>query len=195
MALIVSLLVATLPFAVGVAVYNRLVRLRNRIANAFAQIDVQLKRRHDLIPGLVEVAKKYLEHEKTTLESVIEARAAAVSGLTAAAVDPSDAAAMKRLSQAENTLSGALSRLMAVSEDYPDLKADATMRQLAEELTSTENRVAFSRQAYNDSVLTYNDACQTFPSSLIAEAFKFLTAEPFRIDLAEQREAPGVAFA
>jgi len=174
--------------------YNRLVGLRNRVRNAFSQIDVQLKRRHDLIPNLVETAKGYMKHERETLDAVISARAKAVSGLQAAAVDPSDPGAMKNLMQAEGMLSGALGRLMAVAEDYPDLKANQNMMQLTEELTSTENKVAFSRQSYNDSVMSYNNACEQFPSSVIAGMFGFQQSTFFEIEVPTEREAPKVSF-
>src|SRR5438105_7817257 len=153
-------------FVIGA--YNRLVSLRNRYKNAYAQIDVQLKRRYDLIPNLVETAKGYIKHERETLEAVIAARNVAVAGLKAASSDPASAAAMKQLAGAEGALSGALGRLFAVAESYPDLKANQNMMQLSEELTSTENRVAFARQAYNDSVLDYNNARESFPGSVVA---------------------------
>ena len=150
-------LIAAIVFWV-MAAYNRLVAQRNEFKNAFAQIDVQLKRRYDLIPNLVEVAKKYIAHERETLEAVVKARTSAVTANTAAASDPSNAAAMRQLTAAEGGLSGALGRLFAVAEAYPDLKANQTMMQLTEELTSTENRIAFARQAFNDSVMTYQPA-------------------------------------
>jgi len=174
--------------------YNRLVGLRNRFKNAFAQIDVQLKRRYDLIPNLVETAKGYLKHERETLEAVIQARNGAVSANTAAAKNPGDAAAMKQLAGAENMLTATLGRLFALSEAYPDLKANTTMNNLTEELTSTENKVAFARQAYNDSVMTYNTARERFPTTIVAGMFKFNAAELFELDKPEQREAPKVSF-
>jgi LemA protein len=177
-----------------ISIYNHLVRLRNRFKNAFAQIDVQLKRRYDLIPNLVETAKGYLKHERETLEAVISARTAAVARLKTASADPADPEAMKNLIGAETTLTGALGRLFALSESYPDLKANQNMMQLTEELTSTENRVSFARQAYNDAVMIFNTACETFPNSLIAGMFNFKLAELFKIETAEQREAPKVAF-
>ncbi len=177
-----------------VSIYNRLVRLRNRFKNAFSQIDVQLMRRYDLIPNLVETAKGYMQHERETLEAVIAARAGAVSQLKSASADPTDAAAMKGLAGAEAALGGALGRLLAVVERYPDLKANQNMMQLTEELTSTENKVAFARQAYNDSVLSYNDARETFPNSLVAGSFGFREAELFEVELDEQRDAPRVSF-
>lgn len=160
----------------GVGAYNRLVRLRNAIANAFAQIDVQLKRRYDLIPNLVETAKKYLEHERETLEAVTAARNQARAAADVARGRPSDAGAMKSLGVAEQVLTGAMGRLMALVEAYPELKADQTLRELSEELTSTENKVAFSRQLFNDATLDYNNAAQQFPTSLMAGLFGFREA-------------------
>jgi LemA protein len=177
------------------AIYNGLVVAGNRFKNAFAQIDVQLTRRHDLIPNLVETAKGYLAHERETLEAVTAARTAAVNGLAAAKASPGDPNAMKQLSGSENQLTQALGRLFAVSEAYPDLKANQNMMQLSEELTSTENRVAFARQAYNDSVMNYNNRCQVFPSSLIAGPAGFAPAEQLAIDDPAKREAPKVSFA
>ena len=178
-----------------VGIYNKLVALRNRFKNAYAQIDVQLKRRYDLIPNLVETAKGYIKHERGTLEAVIAARNAAASANTGAAANPGDPAAMKQLASAEGTLSGSLGRLFALSEAYPDLKANTTMLSLMEELTSTENKVSFSRQAYNDAVMAYNTQREVFPSSLIAGPFHFAAAELFAIEKAEQREATKVSFA
>jgi LemA protein len=175
-------------------VYNSLVTLRNRFKNAFAQIDVQLKRRYDLIPNLVEVAKGYLKHERETLEAVIAARNTALAAAKAAAANPADAAAMKGLLGAEAGLGGALSRLMVVAEQYPDLKANQNMRQLTEELTSTENKVAFARQAYNDSVMAYNTRRETFPTNLLAGIFNFAEAQLFQIENATERAAPQVKF-
>ena len=179
----------------AISVYNGLVTLRNRFKNAFAQIDVQLTRRHDLIPNLVETAKGYLAHERGTLEAVTQARTAAVNGLAAAKAAPGDPEAMKQLSGSENQLTQALGRLFAVSEAYPDLKANQNMMQLSEELTSTENRVAFARQAYNDSVMSYNNKVEVFPSTLIAGPFGFTPAEQLAIDDPAKREAPKVSFA
>ena len=179
-------------FAVGI--YNALVTLRNRFKNAYAQIDVQLKRRYDLIPNLVETAKGYLSHERGTLEAVITARNAAASANTRAANNPGDASAMKELSGAENALTGTLGRLFALAEAYPDLKANTTMNALMEELTSTENKVSFARQAYNDSVMAYNTRREVFPSNIFAGMFNFAPAELFVIDIPEQREAPQVKF-
>ena len=181
-------------FVVGL--YNGLVTARNAYRNAFAQIDVQLSRRYDLIPNLVETAKAYMAHERDTLEAVMRARAGAIAGLGAAKANPGDAAAMKQLSGAEGGLSSALGRLMMVSESYPDLKASQTMAQLAEELTSTENKVAFARQAYNDQVMHYNNRRETFPSSVVAGTFNFLPATLLEIAMndAHKREAPKVSF-
>ncbi len=189
---LVALALIAALFAVGL--YNKLVALRNRYKNAFAQIDVQLKRRYDLIPNLVETAKGYMKHERGTLEAVISARNAASSANVSAAANPGDPAAMKQLASAEGTLSGALGRLFALSEAYPDLKANTTMLSLMEELTSTENKVSFARQAYNDSVMAYNTRREVFPSSVIASVFQFAPAELFAIENLEQREAPAVSF-
>ena len=178
----------------GIGIYNTLVGLRNRFKNAFAQIDVQLKRRYDLIPNLVETAKAYLKHERETLEAVIKARNIALAASQAAAANPADGNAMRGLGAAEGGLAGALSRLMVVSEQYPDLKANETMRQLTEELTSTENKIAFARQSYNDSVMTYNTARETFPNVIFAGAFGFQAAELFQIQDASERNAPKVSF-
>jgi LemA protein len=177
-----------------VTIYNRLVSGRNRYKNAFAQIDVQLTRRHDLIPNLVETAKGYLKHERETLEAVINARNAAVSGLKAAAADPTDPEAIRRLSEAEQGLSGALGRLFALSEAYPDLKANQNMMQLSEELTSTENKVAFARQAYNDAVMDYNTLRESFPNNFVAGWFAFRAAELLEIEDVAKREVPKVSF-
>jgi LemA protein len=175
-------------------IYNKLVDLRNRFKNAFAQIEVQLKRRYDLIPNLVEVAKGYMKHESSTLEAVIKARNIALAASQAAAANPADANAMKGLLSAEAGLGGALSRLMVVSEQYPDLKANTNMLQLTEELTSTENKVSFARQAYNDSVMIYNTASEVFPSVIFAGMFGFTAAELFKIDDPTERNAPKVQF-
>jgi LemA protein len=177
-----------------ISLYNRLVAARNRYKNAFAQIDVQLTRRHDLIPNLVETAKGYMAHEKDTLEAVINARNTAVSGLKQAAKDPTDPEAMKQLAEAEQGLSGALGRLFALSEAYPDLKANENMMQLSEELTTTENKVAFSRQAYNDSVMEYNTLRESFPANMIAGNFGFRAAELLEIEDEAKREVPKVSF-
>ena len=179
-----------------VSIYNRLVGARNAYKNAFAQIDVQLTRRYDLIPNLVETAKGYMKHERETLEAVIAARNAAVSGLKSAASNPGNPAAVQQLAGAENALSGALGRLFALAEAYPDLKANQNMMQLSEELSSTENRVAFARQAYNDAVMGYNNKRETFPSSVVAGMFNFAHAALLDIpaDKAQVREAPKVQF-
>ena len=178
----------------GIAVYNGLVTARNAYKNSFAQIDVQLNRRYDLIPNLVEVAKGYIKHERETLEAVIAARGAAMSGLSAAKANPGDAGAMQQLGAAEGQLTGALGRLMAVSEAYPDLKANQTMMQLSEELTSTENKVAFARQAFNDSVMSYNNRREVFPSSVVANMSGFQPAALLEITEPVKREAVKVSF-
>jgi LemA protein len=175
-------------------IYNSLVALRNRFKNAFAQIDVQLKRRYDLIPNLVETAKGYLKHEHETLEDVIKARNIAYTASQSAAANPADASAVKSLLSAESGLTGALSRLMVVSEQYPNLKADQTMMQLTEEITSTENKISFARQAYNDFVMSYNTTRQTFPNVVFAGMFGFTDAQLFQIDDATERNAPKVSF-
>ena len=177
-----------------VGAYNRLVALRNHFKNAYAQIDVQLKRRYDLIPNLVETAKGYIKHERGTLEAVVAARNAASAANVRAAQNPGDAAAMKELSGAETALTSTLGRLFAVAEAYPDLKANTTMMALMEELTSTENKVAFARQAYNDSVMAYNTQRETFPTNMIAGPFNFGPAELFVIEKQEEKEAPKVSF-
>jgi LemA protein len=186
------ILVGAVLFAI--TIYNRLVSGRNRFKNAFAQIDVQLTRRYDLIPNLVETAKGYMKHERETLEAVINARNTAVSGLKAAAADPSNPEAMKKLADAEQGLSGALGRLFALSEAYPDLKANENMMQLSEELTTTENKVSFSRQAYNDSVMDYNTLRESFPNNFFAGWFAFRAAELLEIEDQSVREAPKVSF-
>jgi LemA protein len=178
----------------AVAIYNNLVNLRNRVTNAFSQIDVQLTRRYDLIPNLVEAVKGYMGHERNTLEAVINARNAAQAGLRKAAADPSDAEAIKALAAAETSLSGTLGRLFALAEAYPDLKANQNMTQFQEELASTENKVAFSRQAFNDAVMNYNNACQNFPGNLIANNLSFKTAEFLDIGQPEKRDVPKVSF-
>lgn len=190
--IIVVLAVVAAMWAVGI--YNGLITGRNAFKNAFAQIDVQLTRRHDLIPNLVEVAKGYMSHERETLEAVIQARAAAVSGLAAAKANPGDAAAMQQLATAEQGLGGALGRLMVVSEQYPDLKANQNMMQLSEELTSTENRIAFARQAFNDAVMAFNNRREVFPSNIVAGMFNFAAASLLEITEPEKREAPKVSF-
>jgi LemA protein len=177
------------------AIYNGLVALRNRFKNAFAQIDVQLKRRYDLIPNLVETAKGYMKHERETLEAVIQARNAAQSAAQAAGANPGDPAAMQQLGQAEGALTGTLGRLFALAEAYPDLKANQNMLSLQEELTSTENKVAFARQAFNDSVMAYNTKRESFPDNFFAGAFGFGAAELLQAtESAEERKAPKVSF-
>jgi LemA protein len=178
-----------------VSAYNSLVALRNRFKNAFAQIDVQLKRRYDLIPNLIETAKGYIKHERGTLEAVVTARNAASAANVRAAQNPGDATVMKELSGAETALTSTLGRLFAVAEAYPDLKANTTMMTLMEELTSTENKVAFARQAYNDAVMSYNTKRETFPTNLIAGPFNFGAAELFVIEKPEEKAVPKVSFA
>ena len=175
-------------------IYNRLVVLRNLYKNAFAQIDVQLKRRYDLIPNLVETAKAYMAHERQTLEAVIQARNQASSANQRAAANPADGDAMRGLLGAESALSGALGRLLVTVERYPDLKANQTMSQLMEELTSTENKISFARQAYNDSVMSYNTARETFPNVMVANPFGFQAAVLFEVKVEAEREAPKVKF-
>jgi LemA protein len=189
---LVLVLVVAAVWAIGI--YNGLITARNAFKNAFAQIDVQLTRRYDLIPNLVEVAKGYMAHERDTLEAVTRARAAAVSGLSAAKANPGDPGAMQQLAAAEQGLGGALGRLMVVSEQYPELKANQNMLQLSEELTSTENRIAFARQAFNDSVMAYNNRREVFPSSIIAGMFNFAAAALLEIAEPAKREAPKVSF-
>ena len=192
--MLVVLVVVVLVALIVTGIYNGLVRLRNRYKNAFAQIDVQLKRRYDLIPNLVETSKAYMAHERETLEAVIAARNQASNASVQAAANPGDATAMQGLLGAESVLSGAMSRLLVTVERYPDLKANQTMSQLMEELSSTENKVAFSRQAYNDAVMIYNTAREKFPNVLIAGPFGFKGAELFEIKVDEQREAVKVSF-
>ncbi|ETW21376.1 LemA family protein [Mycobacterium gastri 'Wayne'] len=179
-----------------IAGYNGLVRARNAYKNAFAQIDVQMRRRFDLIPNLVETARAYMAHERQTLEAVVNARNMAMAGLSAAQANPGDPAAMQQLSAGQQRLDGALGRLIAVAESYPDLKANQTMMQLSEELTSTENKVAFSRQAYNDAVMSYNNRRETFPGNIYAGMFGFTAAALLELppDRPEMREAPRVQF-
>jgi len=184
--------VVLLVWAIGV--YNGLVQLRNRFKNAFAQIDVQLKRRYDLIPNLVETAKGYLKHERETLEAVIAARNQAAAAAKAAAAAPADGAAVRALSGAEGALRGSLDRLMLVVEQYPDLKANQNMMQLQEEIASTENRISFARQAYNDEVMAYNIKREVFPNSLIAATFNFSAAQPLELESAAERQVPQVHF-
>ncbi|MDI6793971.1 MAG: LemA family protein [bacterium] len=178
-----------------IAIYNSLVTFRNRYKNAFAQIDVQLKRRYDLIPNLVETVKKYMQHERETLEAVIQARNAAVAASNTASGNPGDPTVMKNLSSAEGMLTGALGKLFALSESYPDLKANQNMAQLQEELSSTENRVAFARQAFNDAVMAYNIAREKFPNSIIAGRFNFSEAQLLEAtESPEEKKAPKVTF-
>src|SRR5882762_6240958 len=188
-----GIIVALAVWAIGI--YNGLVTLRNRFKNAFSQIDVQLKRRYDLIPNLVESVKGYIQHERGTLEAVVKARGNAVSAAQAAAARPGEPSAMQGLSQAEGALGGALGRLVAVFEQYPDLKANQTVLGLQEELTSTENKIAFSRQAYNDSVMEYNTRRESFPDNIFAGMFGFSQAELLQsTDSPEERKAPKVSF-
>jgi len=199
MSIALILLVGLLALAAIVAflvigIYNGLVVLRNRFKNAFSQIDVQLKRRYDLIPNLVETAKGYLKHERETLEAVIAARNSAREAGSRAAANPGDPASMQALAGAESGLTGALGRLFAVSEAYPDLKANQNMMQLTEELTSTENKISFARQAYNDSVMAYNTKRESFPDNIVAGMFNFGPAELFQIENAAEKEAPKVSF-
>ncbi|MDX2108904.1 MAG: LemA family protein [Verrucomicrobiota bacterium] len=189
---VLAVLVAIVAFVVSI--YNNLVALRNRFKNAFAQIDVQLKRRYDLIPNLVETAKGYLKHERGTLEAVIAARNTAQSAGVKAAANPSDPASMQALVGAESALTGVMTRFFALAEAYPDLKANQNMMQLTEELTSTENKVSFARQAYNDSVMVYNTARETFPAVLFSNALGFQAATLFEITNTAEREAPKVQF-
>lgn len=192
--LILVLVLAVLLGLYLASVFNRLVQLRNRFKNAFAQIDVQLKRRYDLIPNLVETAKGYIKHERQTLEAVTAARNQAAAAVKQAAADPGNAGAMQGLLGAEATLTGALGRLFAVVEAYPDLKANQTMAQLMEELTSTENKVSFARQAYNDAVMVYNITRESFPANLAAGALGFTPATLFEIAAPAEREAVKVSF-
>jgi LemA protein len=179
-------------FVIGI--YNGLVGLRNRVKNAYAQIDVQLKRRYDLIPNLVDTAKGYMKHERETLEAVVNARNQAVSAASNASKDPTADGAIKELAGADGALTGALSRLMVVVEQYPDLKANENMMQVQEELTSTENKVAFSRQAYNDVVMGYNNKREMFPSNIVAGLFGFRFAQSWELDDEAARDVPKVNF-
>ena len=191
--LVVLGIVAVIVVA-AIGIYNSLVALRNRFKNAFAQIDVQLKRRYDLIPNLVEAVKGYMTHERETLEAVVKARGAAMGAASAASANPGDPAAMSALAGAESALKGSMARLMVVVERYPELKANQNMMALQEELTSTENKVSFARQAYNDAVMAYNTKRETFPSNLFAGVFGFTEAKLFEILDAAEREAPKVKF-
>ena len=178
----------------GVGIYNSLINMRNRVKNAFAQIDVQLTRRHDLIPNLVESVKGYMKHERETLEGVIKARNAAVADLDSAKADPANAELIRKLGESEGQLGAALGRLFALSEAYPDLKANENMMALQEELTTTENKVAFSRQAFNDAVLAYNNQAENFPNNVLAGMFRFELASYLEIESEEVREVPQVSF-
>lgn len=191
---IIAVIVLVILVAFPISIYNKLVSLRNRFKNAFAQIDVQLKRRYDLIPNLVNVAKQYMAHEKETLEAVIQARNQAMSSEKQVAQEPGDPEAMQKLMGAEQSLTGAMGRLFALSENYPDLKANQNMMQLTEELTSTENKISFARQSFNDAVMTYNTAREKFPNNILANMFGFNEARLFEIDVADEREAPKVEF-
>jgi LemA protein len=193
-ALLVVVVIVGLLVMFAISVYNGLVGLRNRFKNAFAQIDVQLKRRYDLIPNLVEVAKGYMKHESETLQNVIEARNRAFKAGQSAAANPGDPTAISQLGQAESQLNGALSRLLMVAEAYPDLKANTNMIALQEELTSTENKVAYARQGYNDSVMQYNTAREKFPAVLFSGALGFREAQLLEIENPKEREAPQVKF-
>jgi len=192
--IVVVAVIALLLVVFVVGIYNSLVTSRNRYRNAFSQIDVQLKRRNDLIPNLVETAKGYIKHERETLEAVIQARNVAASAIQQAAKSPGERQAMASLGSAEGQLAGAMGRLFAVFEAYPDLKANQNMLALQEELTSTENKIAFSRQAYNDSVMHYNNQRETFPNVLLAGMFNFQEANLFEIEKPEEREVPKVKF-
>lgn len=189
---LLAIIVVVAIFVIGI--YNRLVTLRNRYQNGFSQIDVQLKRRYDLIPNLVETAKGYMKHERGTLEAVIAARNMAQGACAKAAANPGDPQAMQALAAAEGQLATGLKSLFAVVESYPDLKANQNMMQLSEELTSTENKVAFARQAYNDAVMTYNTTREIFPNVLFAGMFNFQAAQLFELESAAERQAPKVSF-
>ncbi len=190
--LVILGLIAVLLFS-GVGIYNGLIAARNAFKNAFAQIDVQLQRRYDLIPNLVETAKAYLKHERETLEAVIAARNTAQAGLKAAQANPGDPAAMAQLSGADGMLSQVMTRFMAIAEAYPDLKANQNMMQLTEELSSTENKVAFARQAFNDSVMSYNKR-EIFPNTILAGMFNFAAAQLLEVESSAARIAPKVSF-
>jgi LemA protein len=194
--LIIILAVSLIIILYIVGIYNKLVALKNRLKNAFAQIEVQLKRRHDLIPNLVEIAKKYMDHENSTLKAVTEARSGAQSALETAALDPTDATAIKNLTQAEGVLNKSLGQFNMVMEAYPDLKASQNMIQLSEELTSTENKVSFARQAYNDEVMVYNTYKQSFPQIIIAGALGHGADSP-QLEFEDSKEiqnAPKITF-
>ncbi|MGO1500049.1 MAG: LemA family protein [Marinobacter sp.] len=191
---IIGLIVIAVAAFYLIFIYNRLVSLRNQFKNGFAQIDVQLQRRHDLIPNLVESTKAYLEHEKSTLTQVMDARNNAVSAQKDAAKDPGDGTKIQRLGGAENLLTKALANFYAVAENYPDLKANETVQQLMEELSSTENRVSFARQAYNDGVMSYNTFREQFPNNVLAGMFSFKETSQLELESPEARQAPKVAF-
>lgn len=192
LAVLIVLAIIAVVYVIGI--YNSLTKLRNQYKNAYAQIDVQMKRRYDLIPNLVETAKSYMKHERETLEAVIAARNQAVQASKAVSSDPTNNNALKSLMQSEGLLSGSMGRFFAVMENYPDLKANQNMMQLSEELTSTENRIAFARQAFNDSVNTYNISREVFPNVIIANTYRFNPAELFEIENKEERKAPQVRF-
>ncbi|MBX3700971.1 MAG: LemA family protein [Dokdonella sp.] len=194
MGMLVFLAVVVGVLLYGVALYNGLVAGRNGYKNAFAQIDVQLTRRYDLIPNLVETVKAYMKHERDTLEAVVQARSSAMAGLSAAKASPGDAAAMQQLAGADNALTQTLGRLFALSESYPDLKANQNMMQLSEELSTTENKVAFARQAFNDAVMNYNISREQFPGSIVANMFAFQPAQQLAIESETKREVPKVSF-
>jgi LemA protein len=192
--LIFSVALVAIVAAIIINGYNDLVKYRNRYKNAYSQIDVQLQRRYDLIPNLVETAKGYMKHERETLEAVITARNSAINASSRAAQNPGDPQSMQQLGNAEGALTGALSRLMVLSESYPELKADRSMTQVMEELSSTENRIAFARQAFNDAVTLYNTKSESFPSNLVANTFNFTVAELLAEATPEMRNAPRVSF-
>ena len=192
--LIILIVLVVLALIFPIAIYNGLVKLRNRYKNAFAQIDVQLKRRYDLIPNLVETAKGFMKHERETLEAVIQARNQASAARETAVANPGEASAMNGLAQAESGLGSVLGRMFALSENYPDLKSNENMLQVQEELTSTESKVAFSRQSYNDAVMHYNNKIEMFPSSIIAGMFNFVPATMFEVSDDSEREAVKVEF-
>lgn len=190
--IVLGLLVAVILYTI--TVYNGLVRLKTALANSFAQIDVQLKRRYDLIPNLVETAKAYMKHERETLEAVITARNQGLAAMRMLSQNPADAAQIGKLAQAESQLRSGLQSLSVVMESYPDLKANTTMQQMMEELTSTENKISFARQAFNDSVMEYNTARQVFPSNIVAGLFNFTAAQSFEVENPREREAVAVKF-
>lgn len=195
MSTLIIIAIIAIAAILTMSVYNKLIKLRNLVKNSFSQIDIQLKRRYDLIPNLVETAKAYMKHEKETLESVIQARNQAYSVASQLSTNPADAANMQKLMSAESSLAGALSKLMMVAEQYPDLKANATMSQLMEELTSTENKISFARQAFNDSVMEYNNIREQFPNNIISNFFSFDSALPFELTNSAERENTKVNFA